>query len=285
MRSVFGLVLVFGLGLAGFAVYMASGYFQAQNDALAMERAAAAEAVPTVDVIAINRDMTYGERITAEDVVVIKYAEPFLPAGTFRTMEEVFANGPEDQRVVLRPMEANEPLLAIKVSEPGATAGITTQLGRGMRAFAIKVDAQSGVSGFLHPGDRVDVYWSGRGSGTGDLAAQGITKLIEPGIRIVAVDQTSDNSRSEASVARTVTVEVTPQQVASLAQAQSTGSLSLSLVGNEDDTVAQVTEVDQSSLLGVVEQQVVQIEAEKICTIRTRRGAEVVELPIPCSTN
>ncbi len=285
MRSVFGLVLVLGLGLAGFAVYMAQGYFETQNLALQRERAAAAEAVRTINVIAVNRDITYGERVTVDDVVVIKYAEPFLPAGAFRTMEEVFVNGPEDQRVVLRPMQANEPLLAVKVSEPGASAGITTQLERGMRAFAIKVDAQTGVSGFLRPGDRVDVYWSGRGTGIGELDAQGITKLIEPGIRIVAVDQNSDNSRSEALIARTVTVEVTPQQVASLAQAQSTGNLSLSLVGNEDDTVAQVTEVDQRSLLGVVQRQVIAAEVEKVCTIRTRRGAEVVELPIPCSTN
>mgnify|MGYP003626879743 CR=1 FL=1 len=285
MRSVFGLVLVLGLGLAGFAVYMAQGYFEAQNAALQMERAAAAEAVPTINVVAVNRDITYGERITEDDVVVIKYAEPFLPEGIFRTMEEVFVNGPDDQRIVLRPMQANEPLLAVKVSEPGASGGITSQLERGMRAFAIKVDAQTGVSGFLRPGDRVDVYWSGRGSGIGELDAQGITKLIEPGIRIVAVDQNSDNSRSEALIARTVTVEVTPQQVASLAQAQSTGNLSLSLVGNEDDTVAQVTEVDQRSLLGVVQRQIIPTEVEKVCTIRTRRGAEVVELPIPCSTN
>ncbi len=285
MRSVFGLVLVLGLGLAGFAVYMAQGYFQAQNVALEMERAAVAEAVPTVDVIAVNRVIAYGEQITADDIVTIKYAEPFLPEGVFRTVEEVFPNGPDDQRVVLRPMEINEPILAVKVSEPGEVAGITSQLGRGMRAFAIKVDAQTGVSGFLRPGDRVDVYWTGRGTGVGDIAAQGITKLIEAGISIVAVDQTSDSSRSGATIAQTVTVEVTPQQVASLAQAQATGSLSLSLVGKEDDTVAQATEVNQSSLLGVVEQQIVVAEQEKVCTIRTRRGAEVVELPIPCATN
>ena len=41
MRMVFGLVLLLGLGLAGFAVYMAQGYISAQRDAeLARERAA-----------------------------------------------------------------------------------------------------------------------------------------------------------------------------------------------------------------------------------------------------
>jgi pilus assembly protein CpaB len=72
--------------------------------------------------------------------------------------------------------------------------------------------------------------------------------------------------------------------VASLAQAQSTGKLSLSLVGAMDDTIAGAIEVDQTKLLGLTQalapQQVAQAER---CTIRTRRGAEVMQIEIPCS--
>ena len=102
----------------------------------------------------------------------------------------------------------------------------------------------------------------------------------------MAVDQTSSADRSGAQVARTVTVEVTPQQVANLAQAQATGKLSLSLVGLTDDTVAEAIEVNQRSLLGIEEEQrTVEAapEMERVCTIRTRRGADVVEIPIPCT--
>jgi pilus assembly protein CpaB len=88
-------------------------------------------------------------------------------------------------------------------------------------------------------------------------------------------------------IARTVTVAINPQQVASLAQAQSTGSLSLSLVGNFDDTVAEAIEVDQRSLLGLAEMPEIQQQREepreRVCTIRTRRGAEVVETPVACN--
>ena len=45
--------------------------------------------------------------------------------------------------------------------EPGQDAGVSSRLSKGMRAFAIRVDVATGVSGFLRPGDRVDVYWSG----------------------------------------------------------------------------------------------------------------------------
>jgi pilus assembly protein CpaB len=284
MRAVFGLVLIVGLGLAGFAVYMAQSYFATQSAALEQERAAAALIVPTVDVYAVKRDVAYGERLKLDDVQVIKYAAPFLPEGVFRTEEEMFPSGGEILRSVLIPMSVNEPVLAAKVSAPGEDAGITTRLARGMRAFAIKVDVASGVSGFLRPSDRVDVYWSGRND-TGSGEAQEITKLIETGVKIVGIDQTSDGNISQASIARTVTVEVTPQQVAALAQAQSTGTLSLSLVGSADDTVAEVSDVDQRSLLGIQDQVIVQAEEEKICSIKTRRGAEVVEIVIPCATN
>ncbi len=284
MRAVFGLVLVVGMGLAGFAIYMVQGYFEQQNAALAAQNAAIAQAVPTVEVYAVNRVMTHGEQITAEDIIPIRYAEPFLPEGVFRTEEELFSAGADKLRVVIRQMEPNEPILAAKVTEPGEVAGIAALLSRGMRAFAIEVDVSSGVSGFLSPGDRVDVYWSGRVVGFDSGLEGEVTKLIEAGVQLVAVDQTSESGRSGATIARTVTVQVTPDQVAALAQAQATGNLSLSLVGSQDDTIAAAIEVDQASLLGLVpEAPAAQIEAEQICTIRTRRGADVVEIPIPCT--
>lgn len=282
MRSVFGLVLIVGLGLAGFAVYMVRGHFDRQSVALARERAVVAAQVPTVEVYAVNRTINYGEALTPEDVVVISYAEPFLPEGVFLTAEELFPEGEDGQRFVLRQMDANEPVLAAKITAPGEDAGITSRLSRGMRAFTITVDVASGVSGFLRPGDKVDVYWSGQMT-RADGMTRDVTQLIEAAVALVAVDQTADGSMNGAMIARTVTVEITPQQVATLAQAQATGSLSLSLVGSADDTIAEVAEVDQRSLLGIEDATVVEVEQVQVCTISTRRGTEVVVIPIPCT--
>lgn len=285
MRAVFGLVLVVGLGLAGFAVYMVQGYFQQQNAALARERAVAAQQVPTVEVYAVNRVVQYGEQIKPEDVVLIRYAEPFLPEGTFATEEALFPQGTDVFRSALRQMEPNEPVLAAKVTAPGEPAGITQRLQAGMRAFTISVDANSSVSGFLRPGDRVDVYWTGvidQGDG-----GQEVTKLIDTGVEIIAIDQTADANMSEVTVARNATVQVTPQQVARLAQAQATGSLSISLVGQTDSTVAEVIEVNQNSLLGI-ETAAPVIETappppEQVCTRIERRGTDRIEIPVPCT--
>ena len=283
MRAVFGLVLIVGMGLAGFAIYMVQGYFQQQNAALAQQRAAMAQSVPTVDVYAVNRIMEHGEQITADDIVVIKYAEPFLPEGVFRTEEELFPDGLEELRVVTRQLEVNEPIIAVKVTEPGEVAGISALLARGMRAFAIEVDVSSGVSGFLSPGDRVDVYWTGRVEGQEGGNGE-VTKLIQAAVQLVAIDQTSESGRTGATIARTVTVQVTPDEVGALAQAQATGNLSLSLVGREDDTIAAAIEVNQASLLGIVQQAPApEAEVAPTCSIRTRRGAEVIDIPIPCT--
>ena len=281
MRIVFGLVLLAGLALAGFAVYMAQGYINSYQAELARERAARAEIVPTVDVYVVNRQLRYGDVVSPDDVRAVAWPETSLPEGTFQTQEDLFPEGETRLRTVLRTMETNEPILQVKVTNPGEDAGVSARLTPGMRAFAIRVDVASGVSGFLSPGDRVDVYWTGTAV-LADGESQDVTKLIESSVLLIAIDQSVDEERSGPTVARTVTVEATPNQVAALAQAQATGRLSLALVGVADDSQTEGIEIDQRQLLGIEEAEIVEAERERVCTVRTRRGAEVVEIPIPC---
>ncbi|WP_147108481.1 Flp pilus assembly protein CpaB [Tateyamaria sp. syn59] len=284
MRMVFGLVLLAGIALAGGAVYMAKNYIGQYQAALAAERAQREKIVPTVPIYVAERQLKYGEALTQADVRKVDWPETALPEGAFTAENPLFPEGATEQRVVLRTMEKHEAILAVKVTKPGEEAGLTSRLERGMRAFAIRVDVASGVSGFLRPGDRVDVYWTGRvGKDLGGARGE-VTKLIQPAIQLIAIDQNAAGDLDGATIAQTVTVAVAPAQVAKLAQAQSTGRLSLSLVGAEDDTVAGAIEVDQRALLGIETKEVkAEIEEEKTCSIRTRRGAEVVQIPIPCT--
>jgi pilus assembly protein CpaB len=279
---IFGLVLLVGIALAGGAVYLAKGQIGQYKTAIARAEAAKSQIVPTQTVFVVNRALKYGEKLAKEDVRPVEFPVTAVPEGHYNDLAVIFPENTDQPRVVLRPIEKDEVLLAVKVTAPGEDAGITSRLEQGMRAFAINVDVSSGVSGFLRPGDRVDVYWTGRagdGNNRGD-----VTKLIEASVSLIAVDQRSGDVEG-AQIARTVTVAVDPTQVAALAQAQSTGRLSLSLVGAGDDVaIAGNIEVNQQDLLGIVEvAPVAQAEAEKVCTIRTRRGAEVVNLPIPCT--
>ncbi|NNE81825.1 MAG: Flp pilus assembly protein CpaB [Silicimonas sp.] len=277
MRLVFGLVLLVGIGLAGVAVYMAKGFIGQQQAQLAEAEAAKKAIVPTKDVFIVNKRMRYGQRLTVEDVTLVRWPEAAIPKGSFTSEEELFPKGTDVPRSVLRTLEPNEAVMAVKVTKPGEDAGVSSRLSPGMRAFAIRTDVTSGVSGFLRPGDRVDVYWTGSVQ-----AGQNVTKLIEANVKLVAINQSADEDRNSPIVAKTVTVEVSPQQVAALAQAQATGRLSLSLVGADDEIVSSGVEIDQRQLLGIEERQVVKKEKKKKCFVRRRNGEETISVEIPC---
>ena len=281
MRVIFGLVLVAGVALAGGAVYMAKDYIGQYQAELARAQELQNEIVPTQTVLVAARRLTHGDTLKPDDVRPVRWPVDAVPEGTYSDIAVLFPEDAEDARLIVRTMEPNEALMSVKVTEPGEDIGLTTRLEKGMRAFAIRVDVASGVSGFLRPGDKVDVYWTGQVTSNG--AREDVTKLIQTAVRLIAVDQT-DEQINGARIARTVTVSVKPEQVAALAQAQTTGKLSLSLVGAGDETELDEIQVNQVSLLGLTQAApVAKAPEEKVCTIRTRRGAEVVSIPIPCT--
>ncbi len=281
MRIVFFLVLLLGLGLAGTAVHMARGYIGQNQAELEAARRAAAQVVETTPVYTARRALRYGERLTEEDVVAIQWPRTALPEGVFTDSAELFPEG-QPPRAVMRAMERGEPIMEVKVTRPGQEAGISARLGEGMRAFTIDVNVSTGVAGFLRPTDRVDIYWTGQIGGRGNET----TRLMESGVKVIAVDQSADQDREAAArIARSVTVEVTREQVAALALAQTTGRLSLALVGVADESLERTVEINRRSLLGIVDAPEPEAapEPEPVCTVRTRRGGELVTMEIPCT--
>jgi pilus assembly protein CpaB len=276
MRIGFALILIVGMGLAGFAVYLAQGQFNEYKSKLSDQSVALKKNVPLTRVFVSTKPLRYGQKLTKEDVRVVDWPENAIPEGAFTDPKVLFGKDDNVLRTVLRAMEKDEAIMAVKVTELGEDAGVASRLSAGMRAFTISVNVATGVSGFLRPGDRVDVYWSGK------ITGREVTRLILEDIKLIAIDQTASGDSTNTIVARTVTAEVSPQVVASLAQAQATGKLLLSLRGAEDTTLLGQIEVDQEQLLGIQKEVVVKKKRKKVCTIKTRKGADVVEIAIPC---
>lgn len=277
MRMIFGLVLMAGLALAGAAVYLAKGYLSKQEVAVQTEKLIRQKTGGLVEVFVVNKPKNYGDKITKEDVQLSYWPKNAMPDGVFVDMAVLFPVDNSEPRYVIRQMEKFEPLLAVKITEPGEQAGLTGVLELGMRAFAIKVEAAD----FLQTGDRVDIYWTGAIDGTiGDT-----TRLIEDSMKIIATDRSVDGGVSDAAIqSRTMTVAASPEQVARLAQAQATGRLVMALVGTGDELATGKIEVNSAQLLGIEAQQPIAVaEAAKTCSIRTRKGADVIEVPIPCT--
>ena len=276
MRGMQVAVLGIGLALAGVGVYMAQSYVSQTQDAIAavQARQATQPQVETIEVFVAARPIRYGEPIVEADIRAVAWPRDARPEGVFTDMAALIPDT-ERPRIALRAMEAGEPLMEVKVSRPGQPAGIAAQLSPGMRAFTIRVDANSGISGTTRPSDLVDIYWTGRGE-SGE-----VTRLLSSGVRIIALDENADQDRAFSGTPRTVTIEAAPELVATMAQGQSTGRLSLSVVGLDDNIALSVFQVDRRNILGV-EAPRAEVAQER-CTVRTRRGSDVVMIEIPCT--
>lgn len=284
MRSVFSLILLVGIVLAGVGVYVVQNYVGEYQAAYkrAVEIAKSRTEVKVVDVYVANRELRYGEEIKPEDARTIKWPADALPEGVFTAENPLYKEG-EKPRVALRAIDINEALLVAKVTEPGANAGLISQIEPGMRGFAISVNSITGVAGFLRPHDRVDIFWTATPTvNENDEKVFSITRMIESSVKIIAVDQTYNaDEANKPRLASTIVVAVTPEQAASLTLAQAQGQLSMTLVGAEDAALAEreYVEVSQHRLLGLSRDKA----DSATCQIKSRRGSEVVMTPIPCT--
>jgi len=277
MRLVFLLVLVIGIGTAGYAAFLIQGRFetyQTRVNQLENElRKTREQVVETTPVVATATRLNFAHRLVAEDLKIINWPTADLPENVFSSIEELIGDPEQDTRYIKRRLDAGEPLMSTKVTRFGEDIGITTLLDPGTRAFAIPVDAVSGVSGFIQPGDEVDIYWIGQDQD------RTTTRLIMEKVKVIAIDQKSDQDELSPSLARTVTVQISPDTVASLLQYRASGQLSLALRGQNDSTTSGPIITDINTLL---DNEIIAVEEEKKCYRRVRRGTEVTEVEVPC---
>lgn len=276
MRGVFGLVLLVGMGLAGFAVYMVNQYMDTQAVALDRERQRANQVISTVDLYSPSRDVTFGDLLTEDDVQLIKYASDNLPEGAFLTEEELFPEGLNTPRVVKIPMQVNEPILAAKVTDAGAPRGITALLDPGMRAFPLPDNMTRAFAGELRVSDRIDLFWVGSvGEGANT------SRLVKSGLQIIAIEE------GDGNVGRGVVVQVSQSDFADLQVLQSAGDLSLTPVArNDEDGGDESIRTSIEEVLGIqeviVEQAPEEVAPER-CFVIQRSGTERIEVEIECA--
>jgi pilus assembly protein CpaB len=129
------------------------------------------------------------------------------------------------------PFAAGEPITEAKIVSPGSRGFLAAALAPGMRAVSVPVTATSGISGFVFPGDQVDILITHPlpVSGNSNETQHRASETVLHDVRVIAVDQKLDSKGNEALVAHTATLEVTPKQSEVIAVATEMGKLSLSL--------------------------------------------------------
>jgi len=174
----------------------------------------------TTPVVVAAQPIARGVTLQPQLLKVVRFPQNAVPPGALTDVAQVSQGG---ARMALRPIAPNEPILADRVTTPGGKLNLSAMLTPGMRAVTFRSDDVAGVAGFVLPGDRVDVLL------TRTVNDAAVTQVLGQNVKILAVDQLSDEAANQPVVGRALTIEVTPQFAQTIRLAQSVGSVSLAL--------------------------------------------------------
>jgi len=180
----------------------------------------------TVPVVVAAQPIERGAALQPAALKIARFPQASAPAGALSTIEEASAGG---QRLALRAIVANEPILASKITEPGGKVNLSAALTPGMRAVTFRANDIAGVAGFVLPGDRVDVLLTRDAGGGAGGGASMVTQMLADNLKVLGVDQSDDDTSTKPIVVKAITLEVTPAQAQTISLAQAVGSVSLAL--------------------------------------------------------
>jgi pilus assembly protein CpaB len=199
----------------------------------------------TAPIYVAKININLGDPIDAEMLALQEWPKDKIPRGAISELSELEGRRPRSAII------EGEPILEAKLLAPGQVADPIQQIPKGMRLKTIAVDAEKSVAGLLGPGDRVDVQlFVRKDARTGIEMAK--SKIILQNIRVFAVDQTvqrSPEGGDEKTIAKTVSLMLTPEQASKLSLAEQVGELSLIPRNPDDEELVAWSEMKIEDLL------------------------------------
>jgi len=230
-----GFAIVFGV----LAVFIARVWLNNQANQRA-HNTEQTQPVAMQTIVVAKQPLRFGTELSAAMLQEVPWPSQSVPAGAFAKIGDVLQPG---RRVVLTAIEPNEPVLALKITGAGERATLSALVHEGMKAVTIRVNDVDGVGGFVLPGDRVDVVM------TRQLEkGSAVSEVVLQNTRVLAIDQNADERAGKASVAKSVTLEVSTVQAQKVWLASSVGTLSLLLRKAGETTEAKTRKVTLKDL-------------------------------------
>ena len=226
----FTLASLLGLGAA------VVGYYSVT--ALAA-RAAAISTGGWQTVVVVAGDLTFGVKLDANMLRLVRYPKDAVPAGAYSTIDSVVG---QTTRVF---MSSREPVTSLKLSSRGG--GLSMLVRPAMRAVSLEVNNVSGVSGFVLPGDRVDVLSTVQLRGVQDNA---ITSTLLQNIEVLASGTKTQQEDGKPQAVQSVTLLVDPDSAERIAHAEYEGEIHLVLRNPEDHAEVEVEAFSTADILG-----------------------------------
>ena len=219
------IVLAIALGAGGVAAYLVSGYG---------DRPAPAQPVAqldTVDVLVAKSDINLGQTVKPEDLQWQTWPAATASSSFIRRSDRPDATTQVTGSIARAPFIAGEPIRDQKLVKADGSGFMAAILPTGMRAISTDISPETGAGGFILPNDRVDVILTRREKNPRPaLPDVVVSEVILSNIRVLAIDQApKEKDGQSAVIGKTVTLELKPEQIATLAASRQAGTLSLAL--------------------------------------------------------
>src|SRR6185437_8691358 len=221
-RSRLIVLSVAALASAG-AAFLARGFLGGGTEVTKAQPAA----VSTVGVLVASSNIDAGKPVTPDMVRWQNWPKSSVDS-TFLTQD---SNPNPDQivkgTVARAPILSGEPLTNTKIIHSDSAGIMAAMVSPGMRAVSIPITTETGAGGFILPNDRVDVILTLLVSDQPKIYA---AHTLLHDVRVLAVDQTYTQDKDQKSVlAKTATLELSPQQVEMIDAGAASGTVSLAL--------------------------------------------------------
>jgi pilus assembly protein CpaB len=198
----------------------------------------------TVRVVAAARDMAAGTRLRKIDLKQVGIPEKDLPKTVLLDDRQAI------ERVLLFPVNANEPLTISKLTSASGADGLSATIEPGKRAVSVQISDATAAGGLIQPRSHVDVLFTRSGSMT-----EAITTVVLEDIVVLSIGRTTEvgqvtDPRQVRPMQQAATLLVTPEEAKKLELAKNQGKISLALRNPldrttlEDDTPATAFDLD-----------------------------------------
>lgn len=226
------ILLVAAVLVAGITLFLAKNMFQqAATPVVQAAQVAAKEDGPAI--LVATRTLPVGTIISADSFRYQPWPEELIENAYYKKGEADPAN--MAGTVVRSPVSAGQPLTKGALVQPGDRGFLAAALGPGMRAVAIPISQELGNSGFVFPGDRIDLVLTQQVANAGGDSGGALrtAETIIRNLRVLAKGDkvTSENAEGKREIipGGIITVEVTPKIAEKIAVARTLGELSIVL--------------------------------------------------------
>ncbi|MBN2797524.1 MAG: Flp pilus assembly protein CpaB [Deltaproteobacteria bacterium] len=258
-------ILFFALALVAGGISVAVIWLVIQNYESRIENAQYQEEMKLA--IVAQRTLYPGLTITEEDVVAVPIPVTYYPPNVYASPQQVVGQVPKERIL------PNEYIRSERLSNRSDGVGLNALVSRGMRAVSIDISKGASLSGFLNPGNYVDVLVTIQSEGHPPetrtilqavyvLAVAGRTLTPSGEVAPAPTGKKSKKAvatgvRRTREAAPSVTLQVTPEQAEQLAHASQRGAITLLLRNDLDLQVAESDGVTTDILVGKKEPEVV----------------------------